>query len=44
MRWVLAAPEDSPIQVARRICEGKTIATELVRATQAYFDAAGRSR
>jgi ATP phosphoribosyltransferase len=36
VRWVLAAPEDSPIRSARDL-EGKTIATELVRATRAYF-------
>jgi ATP phosphoribosyltransferase len=36
VRWVLAAPEDSDIKSAKD-CEGKTIATELVRATKAYF-------
>src|SRR3954468_5063580 len=36
VRWVLAAPEDSPVQSAKDL-EGKTIATELVRATKAYF-------
>jgi ATP phosphoribosyltransferase len=36
VRWVLAAPEDSDIR-SPRDCEGKTIATELVRATKAYF-------
>jgi ATP phosphoribosyltransferase len=36
VRWVLAAPEDSGIQSAKDL-EGKTIATELVRATKAYF-------
>jgi ATP phosphoribosyltransferase len=36
VRWVLAAPEDSDIQSAKDL-EGKTIATELVRATKAYF-------
>jgi ATP phosphoribosyltransferase len=36
VRWVLAAPEDSDIK-SPRDCEGKTIATELVRATKAYF-------
>src|SRR5690242_7155566 len=36
VRWVLAAPEDSSIR-SPRDCEGKTIATELVRATKAYF-------
>ena len=37
VRWVLAAPEDSDIQSAQDL-EGKTIATELVRATRAYFE------
>jgi ATP phosphoribosyltransferase len=36
VRWVLAAPEDSSIRAARDL-EGKTVATELVRATRAYF-------
>ncbi len=36
VRWVLAAPEDSNIRSAQDL-EGKTIATELVRATKAYF-------
>jgi ATP phosphoribosyltransferase len=36
VRWVLAVPEDSPFQSAKDL-EGKTIATELVRATKAYF-------
>ena len=36
VRWVLAAPEDSDIKSAKDL-EGKTIATELVRATKAYF-------
>jgi len=36
VRWVLAAPEDSSIRSARDL-EGKTIATELVRVTSAYF-------
>jgi ATP phosphoribosyltransferase len=40
VRWVLAAPEDSPIRSARDL-EGKTVATELVRATRAYFDRHG---
>src|SRR3954471_3365218 len=40
VRWVLAAPEDSPIRSARDL-EGKTIATELVRATRAYFERQG---
>src|SRR3954468_7828622 len=37
VRWVLAAPEDSNIRSAKDL-EGKTIATELVRATKAYFE------
>jgi ATP phosphoribosyltransferase len=37
VRWVLAAPEDSPFTAARDL-EGKTIATELVRVTRAYFE------
>jgi ATP phosphoribosyltransferase len=36
VRWVLAAPEDSPFQSAADF-DGKTIATELVRVTRAYF-------
>src|SRR6185369_2721912 len=36
VRWVLAAPESSAIHSARDL-EGKTVATELVRATRAYF-------
>src|SRR5713101_272256 len=36
VRWVLAAPEDSPFRSAKDL-EGKTIATELVRVTRAYF-------
>jgi ATP phosphoribosyltransferase len=36
VRWVLAAPEDSGINSPEDL-EGKTIATELVRATKAYF-------
>ena len=36
VRWVLAAPEDSGVNSAQDL-EGKTIATELVRATKAYF-------
>src|SRR5207245_10284862 len=37
VRWVLAAPEDSPIRSAKDL-EAKTIATELARATRAYFE------
>jgi ATP phosphoribosyltransferase len=40
VRWVLAAPEDSTVRSARDL-EGKTVATELVRVTRAYFDAHG---
>jgi len=36
VRWVLAAPEDSPFQSPTDF-NGKTIATELVRVTRAYF-------
>jgi ATP phosphoribosyltransferase len=36
VRWVLAAPEDSIIKTAADL-DGKTIATELVRVTRAYF-------
>jgi ATP phosphoribosyltransferase len=36
VRWVLAVPEDSRYQKPQDL-EGATIATELVRATQAYF-------
>ena len=36
VRWVLAVPEDSRYRSARDL-EGATVATELVRATQAYF-------
>jgi ATP phosphoribosyltransferase len=40
VRWVLAAPEDSTIRSAQDL-EGKTIATELVRVTRAYFTKMG---
>src|SRR3954464_13076228 len=36
VRWVLAVPEDSRYQKPEDL-EGATIATELVRATEAYF-------
>ena len=36
VRWVLAAPEDSNIRSAADL-QGKTVATELVRVTGAYF-------
>ncbi len=35
-RWVLAVPEDSPIN-SLEDCEGKTISTELVNFTKRYF-------
>jgi len=38
VRWVLAVPEDSRYQRAEDL-EGATIATELVRVTEAYFRA-----
>jgi len=37
VKWVLAAPEDSSIRSAQDL-EGKTVATELVRVTRAYFE------
>jgi ATP phosphoribosyltransferase len=37
VRWVLAAPEDSPVRMPADLA-GKTIATELVRVTRAYFE------
>ena len=40
MRWVLAVPEDSPYRAPRDL-EGATIATELVRVTEAYFATLG---
>src|SRR5216110_2863129 len=40
VRWVLAAPEDSPVRSAADL-DGKTIATELVRVTRAYFKQRG---
>jgi ATP phosphoribosyltransferase len=42
VKWVLAVPEDSPFMSARDL-EGKTVATELVRATEAYFRGLGVS-
>ena len=36
VKWVLAVPEDSPFKRPQDL-EGKTIATELVRVTEAYF-------
>jgi ATP phosphoribosyltransferase len=40
VRWVLAVPEESTYREPRDL-EGATIATELVRATQAYFTRLG---
>jgi ATP phosphoribosyltransferase len=40
VRWVLAVPEDSRYREPKDL-EGGTIATELVRATQAYFERLG---
>ena len=40
VRWVLAVPEESPYRRPQDL-EGATIATELVRATQAYFQRLG---
>lgn len=42
VRWVLAVPEDSRYREPRDL-EGGTIATELVRATEAYFARLGVS-
>lgn len=40
VRWVLAVPEESPFRTPQDL-EGKTVATELVRATEAYFTRLG---
>jgi ATP phosphoribosyltransferase len=40
VRWVLAVPEESRYQTPQDL-EGATVATELVRATQAYFTRLG---
>ena len=40
VRWVLAVPEDSPYRTPQDL-QGRTIATELVRATEAYFTRQG---
>ena len=37
VRWVLATPEESPFKTPQDF-SGRTIATELVRVTKAYFD------
>jgi ATP phosphoribosyltransferase len=42
VRWVLAAPEDSTITSPKDL-EGKTVATELVRVSRAYFKKHGVS-
>jgi ATP phosphoribosyltransferase len=39
-RWVVAVPEDSPIQTVQDL-EGKRIATELVQATRRYLERHG---
>jgi ATP phosphoribosyltransferase len=40
VKWVLAVPEDSPFRRPQDL-EGRTVATELVRATEAYFRGLG---
>ena len=40
VKWVLAVPEESPIQRPQEL-EGRTVATELVRATESYFQKLG---
>ena len=40
VKWVLAVPEDSPFRTPQDLA-GKTVATELVRATEAYFKKLG---
>jgi ATP phosphoribosyltransferase len=40
VKWVLAAPEDSPFKTAADL-NGKRIATELVRVTKHYFNSKG---
>jgi ATP phosphoribosyltransferase len=40
VRWVLAVPEESKVQRPEHL-EGKVVATELVRATEAYFERLG---
>jgi ATP phosphoribosyltransferase len=42
VKWVLAAPEDSPFKTAEDL-NGKRIATELVRVTKNYFTQKGLS-
>jgi ATP phosphoribosyltransferase len=40
VRWVLAAPENSPVQSVKDL-QGKIVATELVQVTQQYLDKHG---
>ena len=40
VRWVLAVPEESKVQRPEDL-DGKVVATELVRATEAYFERLG---
>jgi ATP phosphoribosyltransferase len=40
VKWVLAVPEDSPYRRPQDL-EGRTVATELVRATESYFERLG---
>ena len=40
VRWVLAVPEDSPVTKPQDL-EGATVATELVRVTESYFQRLG---
>jgi ATP phosphoribosyltransferase len=40
VKWVLAVPEDSTFRTPQDL-KGKTVATELVRATEAYFQRLG---
>jgi ATP phosphoribosyltransferase len=40
VKWVLAVPEDSPFERPEDL-EGRTVATELVRATESYFQRLG---
>jgi len=42
VKWVLAVPEDSPFRTPEDL-EGRTVATELVRVTEAYFKQRGVS-
>ena len=40
VKWVLAVPEDSPYRCPQDLA-GRTVATELVRVTESYFDRLG---